>query len=152
MAYMLTFIALVAVTTSLAVPVTPPLPNLQSRQTPTLREGSWFITWTPSFPNSQVYRGPLRITSDASATYISGDLYNGTIQPNPADGSPILPRENYWAYVRPTQLTIRSNGGFSLALEFWQLLNFQHTLMANATVWDDVPYEGGFNVDMSSAT
>ncbi|KAF2798199.1 hypothetical protein K505DRAFT_371912 [Melanomma pulvis-pyrius CBS 109.77] len=144
---LLTFITLLSLVTAHAIPS-----DLHTRQASSVTDGSWLITWTPSAPNSQVYKGPLRVTSNSSGTYISGDLYNGTVLPNPADGSPVLPRANYWAYVRPTKLTPGSNGGFSLALEYWQLLGFRRTVRGNATIWGDAPFADGLTVDLAPTT
>ncbi|KAF2278847.1 uncharacterized protein EI97DRAFT_221361 [Westerdykella ornata] len=127
-------------------------PNLHSRQATSLKPGAWIITYTPNAANSPTYRGPLRITSTSDATFISGDLYNGTVQPNPADGSPILPRNNYWGFVRATKLTAGSNRGFSLNLEFWTFGGFRQTVRYWDTIWAGQPVDGGYIVELSPAS
>jgi hypothetical protein len=110
------------------------------------------ISYTPTGTGSKTYKGPLRITSNDTITFISGDLYNGTVQPNPAEGSPILPRANYWAYVRSTSLNAGSNGGFSLGLEYWQFKGFARRLTTNETLWADDALDGGYTVDLAPKT
>lgn len=140
----------------------PDLPtNLHSRQAPSLKTGAWIINYKPADPALPTYRGPLRITSEGSETFISGDLYNGTVIPNPADGSPVLPRKNYWAYVRASNLSPTNNGGFELGLEFYRFWGFKTQGYSNVSVWEmtsipdvvsvPVVYNGGFNVTLSSA-
>ncbi|KAF2122586.1 hypothetical protein BDV96DRAFT_639166 [Lophiotrema nucula] len=145
--YTLTLTTLVSLSTAYSLP-----PNLHSRQALSdLKTGSWLLTWTPSMPNPQTYKGPLRITSNSSSLYISADLYNGTTNPDPADGSPILSRENYWAFVRPTKLSSTSNGGFDLGLEFYKYKGTPNPFN-HYTDWESEPWEGGLSASLSAST
>jgi hypothetical protein len=117
-----------------------------------LKTGAWLITYQPSAPNSQRYRGGLRVTSNNGETFISGDLYNGTTEANPADGIPILPRKNYEFFVRTTGYTQGANRAFSLNMEFYRFLRFVERRTLNDTVWEDEARDGGYIVDLSPAT
>ncbi|ORY14430.1 hypothetical protein BCR34DRAFT_232689 [Clohesyomyces aquaticus] len=126
--------------------------RLDPRQAPNLKSGGWLMTYTPT-GSSTVYKGPLRVTSNSSSLYISGDWYNGTVQPNPADGVPILPRANYFAFTRATKLTAGANGGFDLALEAFRFRGIRK-IGQNYTDWDDneTPLDGGYTISLSPAS
>lgn len=154
MARILFFAAIISFCAAHAIPSSfNSLPsNIHARDVPKLKAGSWLITYKPTDPNSQLYKGPLRITSNDTSTFISGDLYNGTVQPNPADGSPILPRSNYWAFIKTTKLSSGSNGGFSLGMEYWAYKGIVRRPYQNETVWADAATDGGYVVDLTPAT
>ncbi|KAF2000984.1 hypothetical protein P154DRAFT_191962 [Amniculicola lignicola CBS 123094] len=112
MTYLIAFTALLSLSSASIVP----------RQASTLKTGSWLTTFTPLSPieGSSKFRGPLRITSNETGTIISGDLYNGTTEANPLDGSPILPRANYYAFMRAKKYTAGSNGAFTLDIDAYR--------------------------------
>jgi hypothetical protein len=126
--------------------------NLQSRQASNLKAGSYLITYKPSSSNSPLYKGPLRVSSIDTSTFISGDLYNGTVVPNPADGSPVLPRDNYWAFLRATGFTAGQNRAFSLNVEYWAFEGITRLAAANVTDWADAATDGGYTIDLAPTT
>ncbi|KAF2733935.1 hypothetical protein EJ04DRAFT_604027 [Polyplosphaeria fusca] len=148
----MSFFYMPAVLISLSAALTIPLPvDIAARQASNLKQGSWLITYQPSAANSPLYKGPMRITSNDTSLIISGDLYNGTVEPNPADGSPLLPRANYWSYIRFVKYTPSSNGAFSLGMDFY-LYNGVPNPRNNYTDWSDDPLDGGYTVDLQPAT
>ncbi|KAF2185727.1 hypothetical protein K469DRAFT_505891, partial [Zopfia rhizophila CBS 207.26] len=144
------FISFLSLSSAYAIPSAILPLNLHSRQAPKLRAGSWLVTYKPSISSSTTYDGYFRVSSNSSSLFVSGDLYTRTTQPNPTDGIPILPRKSYWTFVRTTKLTPGSNGGFSLGLEYFCFENF--TDSNNYTKWGPEPVDGGYSVDLSSAS
>ncbi|KAF2470195.1 uncharacterized protein BDR25DRAFT_343395 [Lindgomyces ingoldianus] len=147
----LTFMTFWSLAASHVIPSLALPSDLHSRQAPKLKAGAWLMTYKPS-GSSQTYKGSLRVTSDSSSLHISGDWYNSTAQPNPADGIPILPRSNYYAFIRATKLTSGNNRAFTMGLEAFRFKGFHE--INNYTVWDDssAPLDGGYITDLSPTT
>lgn len=93
----------------------------------------------------------MRVTSNDTALAISGDLYNGTTEANPADGIPVLPRSNYEYFVRTTKYTPGSSGAFTLDMEFWKFIAFRRGFQYNDTIWAGTPLDGGYTVELVPA-
>ncbi|KAF2262850.1 hypothetical protein CC78DRAFT_582177 [Lojkania enalia] len=142
---------------SLATAIPFPLPtNIHSRQAPNLKDGAYLITYKPN-DSPVVYKGPLMITSNSTAIHISGDLYNGTSQPDPSKGTPKLPRANYYGFLGADKLEQGSNGGFSLGLGLFLYNGLPNWPLSNVTDWvpkgdpwgiTPIPVDGGYNVDL----
>lgn len=152
MVFFLLFTALLSLCAANAIPSRNLATNLKPRQTSDLKSGSYLITYKPSASNSPLYKGPLRVTSNDESTFISGDLYNGTVEPNPADGSPVLPRENYWAFLRTTKLVPGEQRAFSINAEYWAFEGIERRPGGNVTKWAGKATDDGYIVDLAPTT
>ena len=122
-----------------------------------LRGGCYFARYTPlqtspTSPGATYYLGTARVERTGVTVAISGDLYlrrvHGPNQPaspdpDPGDGIPVLPRQDYRYYLRATHVTLSpGQQSFTLGIE---LFRFNHV----AATWAN---EGAFNAEMAWTT
>lgn len=101
-------------------------------ESPPVREGCYFIRFTPILPapqhGSRHYDGTIRMQVESTCRILaSGDLYlheplasnsPATGEPDPADGIPIFPLMQYHAYIRVVDIRISSRSAKSFDLDF----------------------------------
>ena len=103
----------------------------------TLRGGCYLARYTPlqtspTQPGAIFYLGTFRVQASGATVTISGDLYlrrvsvasqpGGFSEPDPADGIPVFPRQDYRYYLRATQVSDapESRESFALGLELFR--------------------------------
>src|SRR5918993_3682398 len=102
-----------------------------------LRGGCYFARYTPlqtspTQPGAIYYLGTMRIERTGVTVAVSGDLYLRRVpasqpvspEPDPGDGIPVLPRQDYRYYLRATHVTLSpAQRSFTLGIE---LFRFNH--------------------------